>query len=73
MTAGPGELRPTFGEAVGFWLRLGFVSFGGAYAVLAYVVQHLVQDLGWLSAQQAASGLALAAVTGLGAHALGGA
>jgi chromate transporter len=52
------------------WLRLylfftqaALVTFGGAYAVLGYVTQHLVQELGWLTAQQSVAGLALAETT----------
>jgi chromate transporter len=61
------------GAALGFdslWSRLylfftqaALVTFGGAYAVLGYVTQHLVNDLGWLTAEQAVSGLALAETT----------
>ena len=53
-----------------FWTRLylfftqaALVTFGGAYAVLGYVTQHFVHDLGWVSARQAADGLALAETT----------
>ena len=61
------------GVALGFdslWSRLylfftqaALVTFGGAYAVLGYVTQHLVHYLGWLTAEQAVSGLALAETT----------
>ncbi len=61
------------GAALGFdslWSRLylfftqaALVTFGGAYAVLGYVTQHLVNDIGWLTAEQAVSGLALAETT----------
>jgi len=61
------------GAALGFdslWSRLylfftqaALVTFGGAYAVLGYVTQHLVNDLGWLTAEQSVSGLALAETT----------
>jgi len=33
-----------------FFTQAALVTFGGAYAVLGYVTQHLVQDLGWLTA-----------------------
>ena len=61
------------GAALGFdslWSRLylfftqaALVTFGGAYAVLGYVTQHLVSDLGWLTAEQSVTGLALAETT----------
>jgi chromate transporter len=46
-----------------FFTQAALVTFGGAYAVLGYVTQHLVNDLGWLTAEQAVSGLALAETT----------
>jgi len=61
------------GAALGFdslWSRLylfftqaALVTFGGAYAVLGYVTQHLVGDLAWLTAEQSVTGLALAETT----------
>jgi chromate transporter len=39
------------------------VTFGGAYAVLAYVAQQAVQTYGWLSAGEMVRGLALAETT----------
>jgi len=46
-----------------FFTQAALVTFGGAYAVLGYVTQHLVQDLGWVTAEQAVAGLALAETT----------
>jgi chromate transporter len=46
-----------------FLTQAALVTFGGAYAVLGYVTQHLVQDLGWVTAQQSVAGLALAETT----------
>jgi chromate transporter len=46
-----------------FFTQAALVTFGGAYAVLGYVTQHLVQDLGWLTAEQSVAGLALAETT----------
>jgi chromate transporter len=46
-----------------FFTQAALVTFGGAYAVLGYVTQHLVLDLGWLTAQQSVAGLALAETT----------
>jgi chromate transporter len=46
-----------------FFTQAALVTFGGAYAVLGYVTQHFVQQLGWVSAQQAIDGLALAETT----------
>ena len=46
-----------------FFTQAALVTFGGAYAVLGYVTQHLVNDLGWLTAEQSVSGLALAETT----------
>jgi chromate transporter len=46
-----------------FFTQAALVTFGGAYAVLGYVTEHLVQDLGWLPAEQSVAGLALAETT----------
>jgi len=46
-----------------FFTQAALVTFGGAYAVLGYVTQHLVHGLGWLTAEQAVAGLALAETT----------
>jgi len=46
-----------------FFSRLAVVSFGGAYAVLAYMAQAAVQNYGWLGAGEMADGLGLAETT----------
>ncbi len=46
-----------------FFSQLAVVTFGGAYAVLAYMAQQAVQDFGWLSAGEMADGLGLAETT----------
>lgn len=46
-----------------FFTGAALVTFGGAYAVLAYVTQAAVQRFGWLTASQAMDGLALAETT----------
>jgi chromate transporter len=45
-----------------FFTQAAFVTFGGAYAVLAYVNQAVV-SAGWITAPQAVDGLALAETT----------
>ena len=45
-----------------FFSQAAFVTFGGAYAVLAYVNQAVV-SAGWITAAQAVDGLALAETT----------
>lgn len=45
-----------------FFTQAAFVTFGGAYAVLAYVNQAAV-GAGWITAEQAVDGLALAETT----------
>jgi chromate transporter len=50
--------------AVGlFFSKLAVVTFGGAYAVLAYMAQQAVQTHGWLSAPEMVDGLGLAETT----------
>jgi chromate transporter len=46
-----------------FFSRLAVVTFGGAYAVLAYMAQEAVQGFGWLQPGEMADGLGLAETT----------
>jgi chromate transporter len=46
-----------------FFAGTALVTFGGAYAVLAFVAQQAVQTYGWLSAGDMVRGLALAETT----------
>ena len=46
-----------------FFSKLAVVTFGGAYAVLAYLGQQVVTDFGWLSAGEMMDGLGLAETT----------
>ena len=46
-----------------FFTVAAFVTFGGAYSVLAYVTQTATTSLGWLTRAQAVDGLALAETT----------
>jgi chromate transporter len=46
-----------------FFSQLAVVTFGGAYAVLAYMAQAAVENYGWLSAGEMADGLGLAETT----------
>lgn len=46
-----------------FFSRLAVVTFGGAYAVLAYLGQDVVLQYGWLSAGEMMDGLGLAETT----------
>lgn len=57
--AGPAIL----GQLGLYFSWLAVVTFGGAYAVLAYMAQVVVSDFGWLSAGQMMDGLGLAETT----------
>ncbi len=46
-----------------FFSQLAVVTFGGAYAVLAYLAQDVVAQYGWLSAGEMMDGLGLAETT----------
>ena len=46
-----------------FFSGTALVTFGGAYAVLAYVAQRAVEDFGWLAPNEMVRGLALAETT----------
>jgi chromate transporter len=46
-----------------FFSKLAVVTFGGAYAVLAYMAQQAVETMGWLRPEEMADGLGLAETT----------
>ncbi len=46
-----------------FFSRLAIVTFGGAYAVLAYMTQTIVSDFGWITTEEMMDGLGLAETT----------
>ncbi|TGK27564.1 chromate efflux transporter [Leptospira gomenensis] len=41
--------KPEFWEAVGFWFRLGWISFGGPAGQIALMHKHLVEEKKWIS------------------------
>ncbi len=57
---GPDDLMVAIGL---FFSKLAVVTFGGAYAVLAYMAQQAVENFGWLTATQMVDGLGLAETT----------
>ncbi len=57
--AGP----PILWEVGAFFARLAVVTFGGAYAVLAWMAQEAVTGRGWLTAEQMIDALGLAETT----------
>ncbi|URW75551.1 chromate efflux transporter [Sphingomonas donggukensis] len=59
-TLGPDHL---LWQAGVFFSKLAVVTFGGAYAVLAYMAQAAVSTHGWLTPEQMADGLGLAETT----------
>ncbi|HET6321683.1 MAG TPA: chromate efflux transporter [Hyphomicrobium sp.] len=50
-------------ELAYFFSKLAVLTFGGAYAVLAYMAQEAVTDYGWLTAGEMLDGLGLAETT----------
>jgi chromate transporter len=58
--AGPGSV---WTEIATFFSKMAVVTFGGAYAVLAYVAQAGVEHYHWLSATEMLDGLGLAETT----------
>jgi chromate transporter len=56
----PGQVF--FTEAL-FFTKAAFLTFGGAYAVLAYIAQAGVEQYGWLTGPQMIDGLGLAETT----------
>jgi chromate transporter len=52
MAAAPASappVKPTFGEAFRFWLKLGFISFGGPTGQIAIMHAELVERKRWIS------------------------
>jgi len=60
LLAGPASVWAQLG---GFFSLMAVVTFGGAYAVLAYVAQAAVTSFGWLSPGEMVDGLGLAETT----------
>ena len=55
--------QPDLRDMGTFFTKAALVTFGGAYAVLAYVNQQVVEAFGWITQTQAVAGLALAETT----------
>ncbi|MCF6322565.1 MAG: chromate efflux transporter [Rhizobiaceae bacterium] len=55
--------QPILTDIAAFFSKLAVVTFGGAYAVLAYMGQDVVSNFGWLSAGEMMDGLGLAETT----------
>jgi chromate transporter len=47
-----GRTHPTFAEALRFWLKLGFISFGGPTGQIAIMHAELVERRRWISEQR---------------------
>jgi chromate transporter len=52
-----------FSQIAVFFSKMAMVTFGGAYAVLAYVAQQAVQHYGWLKPPEMLTGLGMAETT----------
>src|SRR5947208_11182419 len=52
-----------FSQIAVFFSKMAVVTFGGAYAVLAYVAQQAVENYGWLKPGQMLDGLGMAETT----------
>jgi chromate transporter len=52
-----------FSKIAVFFSKMAVVTFGGAYAVLAYVAQGAVEDYGWLKPGEMLDGLGMAETT----------
>ena len=56
-------LANTYADIALFFSKMAVVTFGGAYAVLAYVAQDAVEHYNWLTAPEMLTGLGLAETT----------
>jgi chromate transporter len=55
--------KSVYFEQATFFSKAAVVTFGGAYAVLAYVAQQAVENYGWLTSGEMLDGLGLAETT----------
>jgi chromate transporter len=55
--------QDTFSQIALFFSKMAMVTFGGAYAVLAYVAQQAVEHYHWLKPQEMLDGLGMAETT----------
>jgi chromate transporter len=55
--------QSVFSQIAIFFSKMAMVTFGGAYAVLAYVAQQAVQHYGWLKPGEMLDGLGMAETT----------
>ncbi|KFG89234.1 Chromate transporter [Sphingobium herbicidovorans NBRC 16415] len=60
LTLGPDDV---FYRIASFFSQMAVVTFGGAYAVLAYVAQEAVDTFGWLQPDEMLDGLGMAETT----------
>jgi chromate transporter len=60
VTLGPGHV---FSDVGIFFSKMAVVTFGGAYAVLAYMAQQAVETYGWLKPGEMLDGLGMAETT----------
>lgn len=60
VTLGPSNV---FAQIATFFSVMAVVTFGGAYAVLAYIAQEAVQNFGWLAPGEMLDGLGMAETT----------
>ncbi len=60
LALGPGNV---FSQIALFFSKMAMVTFGGAYAVLAYVAQEAVENYGWLKPGEMLDGLGMAETT----------
>jgi chromate transporter len=60
LALGPGDV---FSQIAIFFSKMAMVTFGGAYAVLAYVAQQAVEHYGWLRPGEMLDGLGMAETT----------
>jgi chromate transporter len=57
------NVNPVFTDIATFFSKMAMVTFGGAYAVLAYVAQQAVETYGWLAPGEMLNGLGMAETT----------
>jgi chromate transporter len=63
VAAGSDSARPALWHLAGFFLKVSALTFGGGIAIVAFVQEHVVNQMQWLTAREFIDGLALGQLT----------
>jgi chromate transporter len=61
--AGTNAIEPSLWQLAAFFLKVSALTFGGGLAILAFVQEHVVNEMHWLTSREFLDGLALGQLT----------